>query len=61
MGEYKKKILIMRWVILKSLQELSDEKLIESFEMAKQKELSNDFIRLLECEMKIRGILQLVS
>ncbi|MDG5471090.1 sporulation histidine kinase inhibitor Sda [Jeotgalibacillus sp. ET6] len=46
---------------MKSLRELSDEKLVESFEIAKQKELSNDFIKLLECEMKIRGIIQLVS
>ena len=42
-----------------SLQELSDEKLIEAFEMAKESALSDDFISLLESEMKTRGLSKL--
>jgi len=43
---------------MQSLKDLTDEKLIEAFEMAVQKELSKDFIQLLELEMKSRGLLQ---
>ncbi|PPA69721.1 sporulation histidine kinase inhibitor Sda [Jeotgalibacillus proteolyticus] len=46
---------------MKSLKGLTDEKLIESFEIAKQKELANDFIFILEKELKNRGLVKLVS
>lgn len=46
---------------MRSLNKLSDEKLIEAFEMAIEKDLSEDFIKLLESEITSRELVQLIS
>ncbi|TFD92878.1 sporulation histidine kinase inhibitor Sda [Jeotgalibacillus sp. R-1-5s-1] len=47
---------LKRWNRVNSLNQLTDTKLIEAFKAAKERNLSSDFILLLENEMIERNI-----